>query len=71
MLRHQGLLVSLVLLVDRLPWPGEPAKRSRGRPTTDSDRLIMKALVIMIIRRLSTAYALQAFLKQDDPLPRR
>jgi Transposase DDE domain len=71
MLRQKGLLVSLVLLVDRLPWPVEPAQRSRGRPKTYSDRLIMKALVIMIIRRLYTAYALQAFLKQDDPLPRQ
>lgn len=31
----------------------------------------MKALVIMIIRRLYTAYALLAFLDQDDPLPRQ
>lgn len=71
MLRQKSLLVSLVLLVDRLPWPPEPAKRCRGRPTTYSDRLIMKALVIMIIRRLYTAYALLAFLNQDDPLPRQ
>jgi hypothetical protein len=71
MLRHKGLLVSLVLLVDRLPWPAEPAERSRGRPKTYSDRLIMKALVIMIIRRLYTAYALLTFLNQDDPLPRQ
>ena len=31
----------------------------------------MKALVIMIIRRLYTAYALLAFLNQADPLPRQ
>jgi hypothetical protein len=71
MRRQKSLLVSLVLLVDRLPWPPEPAKRSRGRPKTYSDRLIMKALVIMIIRRLYTADALLAFLNQDDPLPRQ
>jgi Transposase DDE domain len=71
MLRHKSLLVSLVLLVDRLPWPPEPAKRPRGRPTTYPDRLIMKALVIMIIRRLYTAYALLTFLNQADPLPRQ
>jgi hypothetical protein len=71
MLRQKSLLVSLVLLVDRLPWLPEPAKRARGRPHTYSDRLILKALVIMIIRRLYTAYALLTFLNQDDPLPRQ
>jgi Transposase DDE domain len=71
MLRHTSVLVSLVLLIDRLPWPPEPPKRPRGRPNTYSDRLIVKALVIMIIRRLYTAYALLAFLDQDDPLPRQ
>jgi Transposase DDE domain len=71
MLRHTSILVSLVLLVDRLPWPAEPPKRPRGHPKTYSDRLIVKALVIMIIRRLYTAYALLAFLDQDDPLPQQ
>jgi hypothetical protein len=66
MLRQTSLLVSLVTLVDRLPWPPAPGTRSRGRPTTYSDRLIVKALVIMIIRRLYTAYALLAFLNQED-----
>lgn len=71
MLRHTSILVSLVRLVDRLPWPPEPLKRSRGHPKTYSDRLMVKALVIMIIRRLYTAYALLAFLDQDDPLPQQ
>ncbi len=71
MLRHPSILVSLVVLVDRLPWPPEPPKRPRGHPKTSSDRLIVKALVIMIIRRLYTAYALLAFLDQDDPLPQQ
>ena len=71
MLRHRSVLVTLVQLVDRLPWPPEPAKRPRGRPKTYSDRLIVKALVIMIIRRLYTAYALLAFLEQDDLLPQQ
>jgi hypothetical protein len=66
MLRHTSVLVSLVVLVDRLPWPPAPAQRPRGRPKTYSDRLIMKALVIMLIRRLYTAYALLTFLDQDD-----
>lgn len=66
MLRHTSLLVSVVLLIDHLPWPSAPVKRPRGRPQTYSDRLILKALVIMIIRRLSTAYALLTFLEQAD-----
>jgi hypothetical protein len=52
MLRQTSLLVSLVLLMDHLPWPPVPGKRPRGRPKMYSDRLMMKALVIMIIRRL-------------------
>ena len=68
MLRHTSLLVSLVLLIDRLPWPAEPTTRSRGRPKTYSDRLILKALVVMIIRHLSTAYAFLTLLAQDDPV---
>jgi hypothetical protein len=71
MLRHTSVLVSLVVLIDRLPWPPQPVKRRRGHPQTYSDRLIVKALVIMIIRRLYTAYALLAFLEQDDPLPQQ
>ena len=71
MLRHTSVLVSLVLLVDRLPWPPEPHKRPRGHPKTYSDRLMVKALLIMIIRHLYTAYALLAFLEQDDPLPQQ
>ena len=66
MLRQSSLLVSLVLLIDRLPWPPESTPRPRGRPKTYSDRLVMKALVIMLIRRLYTAYALLTFLAQDD-----
>jgi Transposase DDE domain len=66
MLRQTSLLVSLVVLIDRFPWPPEPPQRLRGRPKTYSERLIMKALVVMIIRRLYTAYALLAFLDQAD-----
>jgi Transposase DDE domain len=63
------MLVSLVKLVDELPWPPEPDKRPRGCPRRYSDRLIMKALLIMIVRRLYSAYAWLRFLEQDDPIP--
>jgi hypothetical protein len=52
MLRQTSLLVTLVKLMDQLPWPPELVNRPRGRPKTYSERLIVKALVIMIIRRL-------------------
>lgn len=71
MLLQKGLLVSLVSLVDHLPWPPETKKPARGHPKQYSDRLILKALVIMIIRRLYSASALLNFLEQDDPVPRQ
>jgi hypothetical protein len=71
MLRHTSVLVSLVRLIDRFPWPSEPPKRLRGHPKMYSDRLILKARVIMMMRRLYTAYALLAFLGQDAPLPQQ
>lgn len=66
MLSQRSLLVSLVLLIDGIPLPPPPAKRKPGRPQDYSQRLILKALLIMIIRRLYTAYSLLAFLEQDD-----
>jgi hypothetical protein len=71
MLRQTSLLVSLVRLIDHFPWPSAPVQRPRGRPKTYSDRLILKALVILIIRRLYTAYALLTFLEQDDTVARQ
>ncbi len=70
MLPREPLLVTLVKPVDRIPMPEPPQKRGRGRPKVYSDRLIVKALVIMIIRRLYTAYSLLAFLDQDTDLTR-
>lgn len=68
MVQEEALLVTLVTLVDWLPFPEPPPKRGRGRPSVYSDRLIVKALVIMIIRRLYTAYSLLAFLEQPTAL---
>lgn len=71
MIHGSSILVSLVMMIDLIPCPPEPAKRRRGHPKDYSDRLIVKALVVMIIRRLYTAWALLAFLEQDDPVTRR
>ena len=47
-----SLLIVLVQFVDRIPAPPLPAQRGRGRPTFYSDRLFLKALVIMIVKHL-------------------
>lgn len=70
MLHQKPLLVTFVLLVDRIPTSMPPKKRSRGRPRVYPDRLIVKALIIMIVRRLYSAYSLLAFLEQDTVLTR-
>lgn len=70
MLPREPLLVILVKLVDRIPMPEPPLKQGRGRPKVYADRLIIKALVIMVIRRLYSAYSLLAFLDQDTDLTR-
>lgn len=65
MIRHDSLLVKLVCLVDRIPMPTPPAKRGRGRPKVYPDRLFLKALVIMIVRRLHHVQELRSIL--DEP----
>src|SRR5215813_5124193 len=68
MLTHGSILVSILWLVEQIPAPPPPAKRQRGRQATYSDKLFVKALIVMIIRRLYTAYALLSFLEQADPV---
>jgi hypothetical protein len=68
MLPKEPLLVIFLKLVERIPLPEAPAKRKRGHPDEYSDRLIIKALIIMVIRRLYTAYSLLAFLEQETEL---
>jgi hypothetical protein len=68
MVQKEALLVTLVKLVDRLPFPETTVQAGRGRPKVYSDRLIVKALVVMIIRRLYSAYSLLAFLEQPTAL---
>jgi DDE family transposase len=66
MLHQTSLRVMLVQLVDQIPMPAAGSKRPRGRPNKYSDRLILKALIIMIVRRVYNATALLAFLEQED-----
>ena len=70
MIPQLPLLVILIRLVDLIPMPAEPCQRKRGRPVVYSDRLMVKALLIMVVRRLYSAYSLLAFLEQDTELTR-
>ena len=63
MVPEPSVLVALVHQVDRLPLLPVPP-RSRGRPPVYSDRLFLKALVIMIVRRLPQVHTLLAVLDQ-------
>ena len=64
MVLQDSLLVTLVKLADRLPMPPEPEKPGRGHPVVYSDRLFLKALVIMIVRHLHTVHELLSVLAQ-------
>lgn len=64
MIPQPSLLVTLVALVDRLPELPPPPKRGRGRPVTYPDRLFLKALVVMIVRRLHKVHELLTVLGQ-------
>jgi hypothetical protein len=55
MLTHGSILVRFLWLVEQLPTPPPPVKRQRGRQEVYADKLVVKALIVMIMRRLSTA----------------
>lgn len=58
----------MVRLVDRISDAPAPAKHKRGRPKVYADRLIIKALIIMIVRRLYSATSLLHFLERETSL---
>lgn len=71
MVSQDSLLVILVKLVDGLPQPVLPVKRGRGHPQVYSDRLFVKALVIMIVRHLRTVHELLSVLAEPTAEMRR
>src|SRR5918994_344228 len=66
MIYQDSVLVQLILLVDQIPTPQPPPRRPRGRPIFYSQKLFMKALVIMIVRRLHKVGELLAVLEEES-----
>ena len=64
MIPQEPLLVILVERVDSIPMSATPAKRARGHPRFYSDRLFLKALVLMIVRHLHKVHELLAVLAE-------
>lgn len=68
MIPGEPLLVSLITAVDCLPEPPKPPKkRGRGRQERYPNKLFLKALVIMIVRRLHKVGELLSVLEQPTP----
>jgi hypothetical protein len=67
MVRQESTLVMLVRLVDTIPLPRPAPPPRRGRHVVYSNRLFLKGLVIMSVKRLTTAYELLAVLAQPTP----
>jgi hypothetical protein len=64
MIDRDGVLVQLMRLIDRIPTPPPPPRRPRGRPIFYSDRLFLKALLIMIVKRLHKVGELLSVLEE-------
>ena len=69
MVPQEPVLIALMKLVDRIPEP--PPERRRGRPPRYSDRLVLKALVVMIVRRLARVHSLLEVLAEPELRPIR
>ena len=67
MVPQESVLVMLVKLVDRIPEPPKPPKRGRGKPRVYSEKLFLKALVIMIVKHLWRVHELLTVLEQPTP----
>jgi Transposase DDE domain len=59
MIALESRLIVMLHVVEQIPMP-DPAPRGRGRPRVYSDRLVLKALVVMIVRHLHHVHELLA-----------
>ena len=65
MITQDTVLVQLIRLIERIPSPPPPPRRPCGRPIIYSEKLFLKALLIMIIRRLHKVGELLAVLEEN------
>jgi Transposase DDE domain len=59
-------LLTLLALIETMPLPASPPAH-RGRPPVFADRLFLKGVVVMVLKRVTTVHALLAVLDQDTP----
>lgn len=64
MIAQDTVLVQLLNLVDHLPAPPPETRPRRGRPRLYSDGLFLKALVVMVLKRLHRVGELLAVLEE-------
>ena len=67
MIPTTSTLVALLQLIDRLPLPAPTGPPPPGRPPIYSERLFLKALAVMVIRRLPNVHLLYAVLQEPTP----
>ena len=67
MITQDSVLVQLMRLIDRIPSPPPPPRRPRGRPKFYPEKLFLKVLVIMVVRRLHRVGELSAVLDEPNP----
>ena len=66
MIYQDSVVVQLIRLIESIPSPPPPPRR-RGRPIVYSEKLFMKALVVMIVRRLHRVGEFLAVLQEPTP----
>lgn len=66
MITQDSRLGTLLTLIDLLPDLPTSA-RKRGRPPAYDDRLFVKAVVIMLVRRVTTIHGLLSVLAEETP----